>query len=322
MSKIAVIAVVGPTASGKTKLGFEIAKAVGGEVVSCDSMQIYRTMDVATAKPTLEEMDGVPHHLVDILPPETPFSLAEYVRLASETIDGIHARGHVPVLVGGTGLYADTLLQGIQLCDQGEDPAYRESLAAVAAAQGGEKLMEMLRACDPEYARGVHANNIPRLIRALEVYHTTGIPLSEHIRRSRPQEAPYDTFWLGLRFHDRSKLYDRINRRVDLMMENGLVQEARAAYETRMSTAAQAIGCKELYPYFDGQKTLEECVETLKQSTRRYAKRQLTWFSRNPQIHWLEPDCQDWPELVGNALQMLMNSHLFSDILYPGEIGL
>ncbi len=322
MSKIAVIAVVGPTASGKTKLGVEIAKAVSGEVVSCDSMQIYKTMDVATAKPTLEEMDGVLHHLVDILPPEKPFSLAEYVRLASETIADIHARGHVPVLVGGTGLYADTLLQGIQLCDQGEDPVYREKLAAVAAAEGGEKLMEMLLECDPAYAAGVHANNIPRLIRALEVYHTTGLPLSEHIRRSRPDSAPYDTFWLGLRFHDRSKLYDKINSRVDMMMENGLLEEARAAYETRMSTAAQAIGCKELFPYFDGEKTLEECIETLKQSTRRYAKRQLTWFSRNQKIHWLEPDCQTWPELVGNAIEMLMNSHFFSDILYPGEIGL
>ena len=247
-------------------------------------------MDVATAKPTLEEMDGVPHHLVDILPPETPFSLAEYVRLASDTIDGIHARGHVPVLVGGTGLYADTLLQGIQLCDQGEDPAYRESLAAVAAAQGGEKLMEMLRACDPEYARGVHANNIPRLIRALEVYHTTGIPLSEHIRRSRPQEAPYDTFWLGLRFHDRSKLYDRINRRVDEMVAQGLEDEARRVLPYRHTNALNTVGYKEMFQYMDGEWDLETAVEKIKQHTRIYSRKQMTWFRRDPDIHWFHPD--------------------------------
>lgn len=313
MEKIAVIAVVGPTASGKTGLGVELARRIGGEVVSCDSMQIYKTMDVATAKPTAEEMKGVPHHLIDLLPPETTFSLAEYLDLAEKTIADIHARGKVPVLVGGTGLYIDTLLQGVQLCDQGEDPAYRAEMAALAEKEGGQALMERLRACDPDYAETVHPNNIPRLIRALEVYHATGIPMSVHIRHSREGESRYAPLWLGLRYQDRSILYDRINRRVDRMMEQGLLEEARAAYATRMSTAAQAIGCKELYPYFAGEKTLEECIETLKRSTRRYAKRQLTWFKRNGEIHWLEPDRMTGKELVKRAIEEIVGNNLFTE---------
>ena len=311
MEKTAVLAVVGPTASGKTGLGVELAKRLDGEVVSCDSMQIYKTMDVATAKPTKEEMQGVPHHLIDLLPPETPFSLAEYLTLAEKTIGEIHARGKVPVLVGGTGLYVDTLLQGVQLCDQGEDAAYRAEMAALAEKEGSGALMEKLRACDPDYAATVHQNNIPRLIRALEVYHTTGIPMSVHIRRSRDGESRYEPLWLGLRYADRSVLYDRINRRVDLMLEQGLLDEAKAAYETRMSTAAQAIGCKELYPYFAGEKSLDECIETLKRSTRRYAKRQLTWFKRNEAIHWLEPDDLSKEELTEKAMDIIKESNLF-----------
>lgn len=313
MEKIPVIAVVGPTASGKTKLAVELAKRFDGEVVSCDSMQIYKTMDVATAKPTKEEMDGIIHHLIDFLDPGVSFSLAEYQKLAAEAIDDIYSRGKVPIIAGGTGLYADTLLGGIRLCDQGEDAAYRAELSQLAEREGGSVLMEKLKACDPVYAAGVHENNIPRLIRALEVYHTTGIPMSEHIRRSKEAEPPYRTFWLGIKFQDRQKLYDRVNLRVDRMMEAGLLDEARAAYETRMSTAAQAIGCKELFPYFEGKKSLEECIATLKQSTRRYAKRQMTWFSRNPSIHWLEADLLSWTELVRKAEELLTDSHLFSD---------
>jgi tRNA dimethylallyltransferase len=312
LEKIAVLAVVGPTASGKTGLGVELAKRLDGEVVSCDSMQIYQTMDVATAKPTEEEMQGVPHHLIDFLPPDTPFSLAEYLTLAEKTIAGIHARGRLPVIVGGTGLYVDTLLQGVQLCDQGDDPAFRAEMAALAEKEGGGVLMERLRRCDPDYAEKVHENNIPRLIRALEVYHTTGLPMSIHIARSRDGESRYAPFWLGLRYHDRGVLYDRINRRVDLMLEQGLLDEARAAYAARMSTAAQAIGCKELYPYLAGEKPLDECVEKLKQSTRRYAKRQLTWFKRNEAIHWLEPDTMEPGTLVETAVELVRQSGLLA----------
>ena len=299
--KIPVIAVVGPTASGKTGLGIRLARTFGGEIVSCDSMQIYKTMDIATAKPTPEEQAAVPHHLVDFLSPETPFSLAEYIELAGKTIDEIIARGKIPVLVGGTGLYADSLLQGVELCEQGEDPAYRAEMNELAEREGGKRLMEMLRSVDPAYAATTHENNIPRLIRALEIHHATGIPMSVHIANSKVKGSRYDVLWLGLNYEDRAALYDRINRRVDLMIEQGLLEEARAAYETRMKTAAQAIGCKELYPYFEGKKSLGGCVETLKQSTRRYAKRQLTWFRRNGAIHWLYPDRDGWESVTASA---------------------
>lgn len=303
--KIPVLAVVGPTASGKTSLAVALAHALDGEVISCDSMQIYQTMDIATAKPDEQEMEGIPHHLIGFLPPDQPFSLAEYVRLAGEAIEDVACRKKLPILAGGTGLYADTLLRGVKLSDSGEDPAYRAELQALAEKEGGEKLREMLLACDPDYAAGVHAHNIPRLIRALEVYHATGIPLSVHIARSREGGTPYRPFWLGINYRDRSSLYDRINARVDQMMERGLLEEARAAYASRMKTAAQAIGCKELFPYFAGEKSLSDCVETLKQSTRRYAKRQLTWFRRNPDIHWLYPDELGKEGLLAEALRLV-----------------
>lgn len=309
--KIPIVAVVGPTASGKTKLAVLLAHALEGEVISCDSMQVYQTMDIATAKPSEEEMDGIPHHLIGVVPPDQPFSLADYVRLAEEAIQGVVSRGNLPILVGGTGLYADTLLRGIKLSDSGEDPAYRAELQALADREGGEKLREMLMVCDPDYAAGVHAHNIPRLIRALEVYHATGIPLSVHIARSREEGTPYQPFWLGINYRDRSVLYDRINARVDQMMERGLLEEARAAYNSRMKTAAQAIGCKELFPYFAGEKSLSDCVESLKQATRRYAKRQLTWFRRNPDIHWLYPDEDGEDMIMFDALLMVMEDSGF-----------
>ena len=302
--KIPVLAVVGPTASGKTGLAVRLAKALSGEVVSCDSMQIYKTMDIATAKPTPAEMEGVPHHLIGFLDPDKPFSLAEYVRLAGAAVEGIVSRGNLPVLCGGTGLYADTLLRGIRLSERGEDADYRAGLQKLAEKAGGEALWQMLHEADPDYASGVHPHNIPRLIRALEVCHATGIPLSVHIARSKEGGTPYDPLWIGLGYRDRAVLYERINRRVDRMLEMGLLAEARAAYDARMKTAAQAIGCKELFPYFAGEKPLSECVETLKRSTRRYAKRQLTWFKRNPDIHWLYPDEAGMDGVLEEALRL------------------
>ena len=301
--KIPLIVVAGPTASGKTKLGVALAKHFDGEVVSADSMQIYKTMDVATAKPMPDEMEGIPHHLIDFLSPEEPFSLAQYVTLAEKTIEDIRSRGKVPVIVGGTGLYINTLIDHISLSESGEDPALRAELTALAAEKGNGYLLEMLRELDPVTAENLHENNLPRVIRAIEVTKSTGVPFSEHIAESRSEESPYAPCIIGLSCQDRQKLYDRIDLRVDLMLENGLLKEAEEAFRTEQKTAAQAIGCKELFPYFRGEKTLEECVEHLKRSTRRYAKRQLTWFRRDERICWIYSDEEkDFSEILKKSV--------------------
>ncbi len=289
-TKIPLVAVVGPTASGKTALGVSIAKHYGGEVVSADSMQIYRTMDIATAKPTLEEMGGIPHHLIDFWEPQRPFSLAQYVELASKAIADIHSRGKLPVLVGGTGLYVNTLLDNIALGDSGGNEELRAKLLREAEEKGNGFLLDELRAVDPETAENLHENNLLRIIRAIEVYQLTGITMSQWVKQSRDRESPYRFCIIGLNFKDRQKLYDRINCRVDEMMQAGLLEEAKKVLNGPLQTAAQAIGYKELKPYLDGGLPLEVCVEKLKQSTRRYAKRQLTWFRRDSRIHWIYPD--------------------------------
>lgn len=301
--KIPLIVVAGPTASGKTKLGVALAKHFDGEVVSADSMQIYKTMDVATAKPMPDEMEGIPHHLIDFLPPEEPFSLAQYVTLAEEAIAGIRKRGKIPVIVGGTGLYIHTLIDHISLSESGEDPALRAELTALAAEKGNACLLEMLRQLDPATAENLHENNLPRVIRAIEVTRSTGIPFSQHIAESRKEESPYAPCIIGLSCRDRQKLYDRIDLRVDMMLQNGLLKEAEEAFRTEQKTAAQAIGCKELFPYFRGEKSLEECVAHLKQSTRRYAKRQLTWFRRDERITWIYSDEEkDFAEILKKSV--------------------
>ncbi|MCI8599986.1 MAG: tRNA (adenosine(37)-N6)-dimethylallyltransferase MiaA [Oscillospiraceae bacterium] len=287
---IPLIGVVGPTASGKTQLGAALAKHFGGEVVSADSMQIYKTMDIASAKPTAAEMDGVPHHLIGFLPPEEPFSLAQYLQAAKAAVADICGRGKVPVLVGGTGLYVHSLVDNVTLSDSGEDPALRAELWALAEREGGAALLEMLRALDPETAALLHENNRTRIIRAIEVTKTTGIPFSQHLADSRREKSPYLPCLVGLTCKNRQLLYDRIDRRVDRMLEAGLLEEARQALGGGQKTAAQAIGHKELRPYLLGEETLETCVGKLKQATRRYAKRQLTWFRRDPRIQWIYLD--------------------------------
>ncbi|MBR6789309.1 MAG: tRNA (adenosine(37)-N6)-dimethylallyltransferase MiaA [Oscillospiraceae bacterium] len=309
--KIPLIVVAGPTASGKTKLGVALAKHFDGEVISADSMQIYKTMDVATAKPMPDEMEGIPHHLIDFLPPEESFSLAQYVTLAEKAIADIRSRGKIPVIVGGTGLYIHTLIDHISLSESGEDPDLRAGLTALATEKGNGYLLEMLRELDPVTAETLHENNLPRVIRAIEVTKTTGIPFSQHIARSREEESPYAPCIIGLTCRDRQKLYDRIGLRVDLMLENGLLAEAEEAFRTEQKTAAQAIGCKELFPYFRGEKTLEECVEHLKQSTRRYAKRQLTWFRRDERIHWIFTDEEkDFSEILKKSVMAVEKSDI------------
>lgn len=291
LKKQPLIAVVGPTASGKTALAVELALYFGGEVVSADSMQVYKRMDIATAKPDEAEKKGVPHHLIDLIEPDgAAFSVAQYARCAHAAIADIAARGRVPILAGGTGLYIDAVIDNIDFSNIRSDESVRAELYAQAEAHGNEYMLEMLRAVDPELAAALHPNNLGRILRALEVYRVTGVPMSEHQRRSRQTPERYDVCMIGLNFTDRAMLYDRVNRRVDLMIERGLIDEARAVSAVCRGTALQAIGYKELIPYLDAGAPLEECINRLKQSTRRYAKRQLSWFRRDARIVWLMVD--------------------------------
>ena len=293
--KQSVIAVVGPTATGKTALGVALALRFGGEVISADSMQIYKGLDVGTAKVTPEETRGVPHHCVDILPPETSFSVADFTALAGRLVEEIGAKGHLPILVGGTGLYVQSLLKGVRFTREKAPGGLREALAAEMAAKGPEAMYAQLQAVDPEAAASIHPNNHVRVLRALEHYRATGCRLSQQKAESLPAEQPYRSLLLGLDFADRSVLYRRIDTRVDRMMERGLLEEARLVYEHRQSyrTAAQAIGYKEFFPYFAGEAALESCVAQLKQASRRYAKRQLTWFRHMDGVVWLQADAPD-----------------------------
>ncbi|MBE6752836.1 MAG: tRNA (adenosine(37)-N6)-dimethylallyltransferase MiaA [Ruminococcaceae bacterium] len=292
-----LLAVVGPTASGKTALAVRLAKVFGGEVISCDSMQVYRAMPISTAVPTMEERCGVPHHMMEILEPEETFSVAEYCKRAGECIDAVTARGVLPILCGGTGLYYNSLVDGIAFADTEELPELRERLWQRVQQEGGEPLLEQLREIDPETAARLYPADHKRIIRALEVYEATGIPLSEHNRRSREKPPRWELCVLGLDYRDRALLYDRINRRVDAMLEAGLLDEARRMMERGAGhTASLAIGCKEIAPYLQGQCTLEEAAERLKMETRRFAKRQLSWFRRDKRIQWIYVDDEESPE--------------------------
>lgn len=285
-----VIAVVGPTASGKTALGVKLAAELDGEVVSCDSMQIYNNMPIASAAPTVEETEGIPHHLVGVRDPLYKFSVAEYVKLASNAVNDIADRGKMPIIVGGTGLYIDSLISGVSFSEE-DSSEVRRQLEAEADDRGMEAMLEALRSIDPETAAKYHVNDRKRILRALEVYRLHGKTKSQLDSESRLGGDRYDCLWIGVTYRDREKLYERINMRVDKMLQNGLLEEARAAYESGVgSTAVQAIGHKEFFPYFNGEISLDGAVESLKAETRRYAKRQMTWFRRNEKINWIYAD--------------------------------
>ena len=292
LSKPRVVAVGGPTASGKTALSVALARAFDGEIINADSMQIYKNLDVGTAKPSAEERQGIPHYLLDFLPPETPYSVADFTAAADPLIRDITARGRLPLVVGGTGLYITSLLSGMAFAPEKTDPAIRARLQARADTEGGAALYAELQRIDPDYAAQVHPNNLPRVIRALELFEATGRRMSDQRREARPAEAPYHALCLCLTCRDRAVLYSRIDRRVDEMVENGVLDEARQVYDHRDAyrTAAQAIGYKEFFPYFEGTANLTECTERLKQATRNYAKRQLTWFRRQNDAVWLYLD--------------------------------
>lgn len=290
-SKPRLLAVVGATASGKSAVAVELAKRLGGEIVSCDSMQVYRGMSIGTAKPTAEEMGGIAHHLIDVAKPDADFNCADYVALAQKAIEKIRAREKLPILCGGTGLYLDSLLRG-GFEETQSDPVLRQGLFDYAAEHGNHALHERLRAVDPESAELIHENNVKRVVRALEIYESTGMTKTEADRRTREIDPPYDATVIGLHYPEREILYGRIDFRVDEMLANGLLEETRALYEAgvfeRNATAAQAIGYKELLGVLEGTDTLEAAVETLKRATRRYAKRQITWFSAKPYVKWID----------------------------------
>lgn len=298
LSKPRVVAVGGPTASGKTALSVALARAFDGEIINADSMQIYKNLDVGTAKPSAEERQGIPHYLLDFLSPETPYSVADFTAAADPLIRDITARGRLPLVVGGTGLYITSLLSGMAFAPEKTDPAIRARLQARADTEGGAALYAELQRVDPDYAVQVHPNNLPRVIRALELFEATGRRMSDQRREARPAEAPYHALCLCLTCRDRAVLYSRIDRRVDEMVENGVLDEARQVYDHRDAyrTAAQAIGYKEFFPYFEGTANLTECTERLKQATRNYAKRQLTWFRRQNDAVWLYLDEEDVTE--------------------------
>ena len=293
-NKIKLLAVAGPTASGKSDLAVELAKKFGGEVISCDSMQIYKHMSIATAKPTEEDMEGIPHHLVDFLEPSERFSVADFVELASKSAEEISASGKLPILCGGTGLYFNSFIDGLSFTDAGVDEDYRRELEERARVEGAEALLEELETLDPETAQKLHPNNLKRIIRALEHYKLSGKTITQQNKESRKTPSKYEALILAIGFHDRQKLYDRINLRVDKMLEAGIVKEAEWYFsEQNLATASAAIGYKELKPYFDGECSLEEAVESLKKETRHYAKRQLTWFRRDERTHWLYADDEE-----------------------------
>lgn len=308
MSKIKIAVIAGPTASGKTALSVELALRFGAEIVCADSMQIYRGMDIATAKPTKEEMRGVKHHLVDFLDPSSEFSVADYVLLAHKAISDITSRNKPVIICGGTGLYIDSLVQNISFSETCTKTDTREELKKLASEKGNAYLLEMLRSFDPKTAERLHENNLARIIRAIEIYRETGVTMSEQIENNRLNDSPYDACKIVLDYRDRQILYDRINLRVDEMLKNGLLEEAKQIVLFKgKKTSRQAIGYKELEPYFLGEADLDTCINSLKQSTRRYAKRQITWFKRNPDAHRLSPDSFDsFDELADEAGKILM----------------
>lgn len=310
LSKPRVVAVGGPTASGKTALSVALARAFDGEIINADSMQIYKNLDVGTAKPSAEERQGIPHYLLDFLSPETPYSVADFTAAADPLIRDITARGRLPLVVGGTGLYITSLLSGMAFAPEKTDPAIRARLQAWADTEGGAALYAELQRIDPDYAAQVHPNNLPRVIRALELFEATGRRMSDQRREARPAEAPYHALCLCLTCRDRAVLYSRIDRRVDEMVENGVLDEARQVYDHRDAyrTAAQAIGYKEFFPYFEGTAGLTECTERLKQATRNYAKRQLTWFRRQNDAAWLYLDEEDVTERACTLVRAFLHN--------------
>ncbi|MDY4221716.1 MAG: tRNA (adenosine(37)-N6)-dimethylallyltransferase MiaA [Candidatus Faecousia sp.] len=314
-----IICIAGPTASGKTALAVELAKELSGEVVSCDSMQIYRRMDIGTAKPTVEEMQGIPHHMIDVAEPDEDFSVSRYCAMAAPIVEDIVKRGKTAVIAGGTGLYMDSLIQGNDFAPF-PSTGVREKLEQEAGEQGIQALYDRLSEIDPEAAAKLHLSDKKRILRALEVYLETGETITEHNRKTQLLPPRFTPLWLGLDFESRADLYSRIDRRVGIMLEQGLIGEIQGLLSCGIPekcTAMQAIGYKEFVAALNGECTLEEAANQVRQSSRRYAKRQLTWFRRNKSIHWLiRKPGQDGEEILTRARQLLQENDSRNVIAY------
>ena len=310
-----LIILTGPTAVGKTAASIGLAKAIGGEIISADSMQVYRHMDIGSAKIRPEEMQGVPHHLIDVLEPEEAFHVVRFQQMAKEAMEGIYEKGRIPIVVGGTGFYIQALLYDIAFGENEEDRSYRKELEELAKKEGAETLHAMLAQVDEKAALEIHANNVKRVIRALEFYHQTGQKISEHNEEERKKESAYNSAYFVLN-DERSHLYDRINRRVDLMFEAGLVEEVRALKNrgyTRNMVSMQGLGYKEIFACLDGECTLEEAKEIIKRDTRHFAKRQITWFKRERDVIWIEKQAYGYKEekILERMLEELKERRIF-----------
>lgn len=292
MKQRPMIVLTGPTAVGKTKLSIALAKAVNGEIISADSMQAYKYMNIGSAKITPQEMQGVPHHLIDVLEPSEDFNVAIFKEKCAECLEGIYERGHIPILTGGTGFYIQAVLRDIDFTENEDDTSYREEFEALAKEKGAEYLHEMLRAVDEPSAEAIHANNVKRVIRALEYYHMTGQRISDHNETEKQKEAAYNSCYFVLN-DDRDKLYQRIEERIDEMMAAGLIEEVKGLRDMgchRGMVSMQGLGYKEILAYLEGEITLEEAEYLLKRDTRHFAKRQLTWFRREKEVIWIDKD--------------------------------
>ncbi len=306
-----IICIAGPTASGKTALSIALAKELSGEIVSCDSMQVYKRMDIGTAKPTVDEMEGIPHHMLSVAEPWEDFSVGKYCQMAAPIVDDILARGKTAIIVGGTGLYMDALIRGNDFAPV-PSTGCREQLEALAEKEGIFAVIERLRAVDPESAERLHPSDQKRIIRAMEVYLETGETITAHNLKTQQVPPRYDPVWFALEDADRATLYNRIDRRVEVMLEQGLLAEIRALLDEGVPekcTAMQAIGYKEFVDALRGRSSIETATALVQQSSRKYAKRQLTWFRRNPAIHWLRREENDGTaQILAKARQVLGES--------------
>lgn len=312
--KLPLVVLTGPTAVGKTSLSIRLAHEISAEIISADSMQVYKRMDIGTAKIKKEEMDGITHHMIDILEPQEDFNVTMFVSMASELVKNITDRGNIPLITGGTGFYIQALLKNVMFTEEKEDSSIRRELMEYAAANGPEALHDMLGMTDPEYAAQVHPNNIKRVIRAIEYYRRTGDKFSEHNKREALRESPYNYAYFVLNDR-RSHIYDRINKRVDIMMQDGLVNEVASLLEEGCTTdmvSMQGLGYKEIIEYIQGRCTLDEAVDNLKQSTRHFAKRQITWFKREKDTIWYDKSLLTDDGIIDAMKTELKNKNIIS----------